>query len=119
MLWREIRTRAYGRKVVFIKAAYVALAAAAVWMLARGEAAEPVVGSLTAGGVAFVALAFMSLMLVNAQSVTSLTGERDGRPKLVPRAGKPYTMMWVPGATARTTWVSSVASWWNPTRPTG
>ena len=79
VLWREIRTRAYGRKVVVIKAAYLALAAAAVWMLARGGAGESVVGSLTAGGAAFVALAFLSLMLVNAQSVTSLTGERDGR----------------------------------------
>jgi len=77
VLWREIRTRAYGRKVAVIKAAYFALAAAAVWMVVRVGADEPIVGAITPGGIAFVALAFMSLILVNAQSVTSLTGERD------------------------------------------
>jgi hypothetical protein len=79
ILWREIRTRAYGRKTAFIKAAYVALAAGAVWLVARGGVGEELVGNLTAGGAAFLGLAFVSLMLVNAQSVTSLTGERDGR----------------------------------------
>lgn len=79
VLWREIRTRAYGRKVAVIKAAYIALAAAAVWMIVRAPADETVIGAITPGGAVFVALAFMSLILVNAQSVTSLTGERDGR----------------------------------------
>ncbi|HEX6987251.1 MAG TPA: ABC transporter permease [Planctomycetaceae bacterium] len=79
ILWREIRTRAYGRKVAVIKAAYIALAAAAVWFLVRGGDGEPLLGSLTPGGITFVGLAFVSLTLVNAQSVTSLTTERDGR----------------------------------------
>ncbi|MGC1273960.1 MAG: ABC transporter permease [Planctomycetaceae bacterium] len=79
VLWREIRTRAYGRKVAVIKAAYIAIAVAAAWFLAGGVAGEPVLGKLTLGGIAFVGLAFISLMLVNAQSVTSLTTERDGR----------------------------------------
>ncbi|MBA3314190.1 MAG: ABC transporter permease [Planctomycetaceae bacterium] len=79
ILWREIRTRAYGRKTAVIKAAYIALAAAAVWFLMRGDAGDTILGSMTPGGMAFVGLAFVSLMLVNAQSVTSLTGERDAR----------------------------------------
>jgi ABC-type transport system involved in multi-copper enzyme maturation permease subunit len=79
ILWREIRTRAYGRKTAVIKAAYIALAAAAVWYLVRPDQGDGVIGSLTAGGIVFVGLSFVSLMLVNAQSVTSLTGERDGK----------------------------------------
>lgn len=79
ILWREIRTRAYGRKTAVIKAAYIALAAAAVWFLIRGDDGESIIGLLTTGGITFVGLSLVSLMLVNAQSVTSLTGERDGR----------------------------------------
>lgn len=79
VLWREMRTCAYGRKIALIKVAYIALAAAAAWWLWRGAGDEPLVGSLSPGGVAFIGLAFISLILVNAQSVTSLTGERDGR----------------------------------------
>ena len=79
ILWREIRTRAYGRKIAAIKAVYILLAVVAVLFFVRGNEAEPIIGSLTSGGLTFIALSFMSLMLVNAQSVTSLTGERDGR----------------------------------------
>ena len=78
VLWREMRTRAYGRKAAVIKAAYVALAAVAVWLVVRGEP-EPLLGALTPGGLTLVGLSLASLMLVNAQAVTSLTGERDGR----------------------------------------
>lgn len=79
ILWREIRTRAYGRKVMAIKAVYVLLALIAVFAFVRGDAAEPVLGALTPGGLVFLGLSLVSLMLVNAQSVTSLTSERDGR----------------------------------------
>ena len=79
VLWREICTRAYGRKTVVIKAVYVAIALAAVWFILQAGESGTVVGTLTPGGIAFIGLSFISLMLVNAQSVTSLTGERDGR----------------------------------------
>ncbi len=79
VLWREIRTRAYGRKIAVIKTAYIALAIASVWFLAGGESQEAILGRLTLGGIVFLGLALISLMLVNAQSVTSLTTERDGR----------------------------------------
>lgn len=78
VLWREIRTRAYGRKIVVIKAVYILLALAAVVFFIHGNDAESMIGGLTSGGVTFIGLAFVGLMLVNAQSVTSLTGERDG-----------------------------------------
>ena len=79
VLWREMRTRAYGRKILVIKAAYILLALAIVLFFVQPNQSEQLLGTLSAGGVSLIALAFMSLMLVNAQSVTSLTGERDGR----------------------------------------
>jgi ABC-type transport system involved in multi-copper enzyme maturation permease subunit len=80
VLWREIRTSAYGRKVIVIKLAYVALAVFAVMRLLGGDPfGEPVFGMISPLGMSFVGLALLSLMLVNAQAVTSLTSERDGR----------------------------------------
>ena len=78
IIWREIRTWAYGRKVIVVRLAYLVLfglaAGILVWMvrqgqpLARGE-----------GALALVPLFLLSLVLVNAQAVTALTSERDGR----------------------------------------
>ncbi len=76
ILWRELRTRAYGTKPLIIKGAYVlafalgvaifrALAVGVEYPLATGLAMIP------------VALAILSLVLVNAQGVTALTSERD------------------------------------------
>lgn len=78
ILWREIRTWAYGRKVLLVKLAYLAL---------FGLAAAAVAAALDAGPHAFRAaavlpmasLAVLSLVLVNAQAVTALTSERDAR----------------------------------------
>lgn len=78
VLWREMRTRAYGRKVAVIKAAYLSLAALAVLYVARGtEEQTLVLGMVTPAGAAFVLLSFVALLLVNTQAVTSLTSERD------------------------------------------
>lgn len=78
ILWREIRTSAYGRKMLVIRLAYLVLfagVAAVLWQLSGSEA------GLTKLGVsaALVPLFLLSLMLVNALAVTSLTTERDGR----------------------------------------
>jgi len=80
VLWREICTRAYGRKMVFIKLAYCLLAAALWWSFARPGVDEGLVlGIISRGGFAFVAVSLLSLLLVNAQAVTSLTNERDAQ----------------------------------------
>ena len=77
--WREICTRAYGRKIVFIKAAYILLAVFAGWYLwAFPGDGGLVLGMISRQGFAFVALSVVALLLVNAQAVTSLTSERDG-----------------------------------------
>jgi ABC-type transport system involved in multi-copper enzyme maturation permease subunit len=72
IVWREIRTWAYGRKILVVRLAYLAifaLAAAGLYALAgRGQS-----------DLVLVSLALLSLVLVNAQAVTSLTSERDAR----------------------------------------
>ena len=77
IIWREMRTWAYGRKILIVRLVYLVLFALAAgslyWMIARGI--------FVGGGGGWVALALflLSLVLVNAQAVTSLTSERDGR----------------------------------------
>jgi len=81
VIWREIRTRAYGRKVIFIKLAYlvVFLIAAAYVLQAQRTAAGMVLGMISPEGFAFVVVGLVSLLLLNAQSVTALTSERDAK----------------------------------------
>lgn len=75
ILWREIRTWAYGRKMLVIHAAYVLIFALVAAALHRQVAAD----QLTRGGAALwlIPLFLLSLVLVNAQAVTALTSERD------------------------------------------
>lgn len=80
VVWREIETRAYGRKILVIKAAYFVLAACGVWLLTRSAGETGLVlGMLTREGFVFVGLTLVALLLVNAQAVTSFTSERDGQ----------------------------------------
>jgi hypothetical protein len=80
LIWREICTLAYGRKVIVIKLAYLVIAAAAVALVAGSTSSgAAVLGMISVRGFAFVALALLALMLVNAQAVTSITSERDGQ----------------------------------------
>ena len=77
ILWREIATWAYGRRVLAIRVAYlllVGLAGAALHAMLAGHGLTMATGSLV-----LVPLLVLSLVLVNAQAVTSLTTERDGR----------------------------------------
>jgi len=76
VIWREMRTWCYGRKIVAIKLAYLALVAAAwaaLYVMAHGDRGLTLAG----GAVALIPLFVVSLILVNAQAVTSLTAERD------------------------------------------
>ena len=69
-------TRAYGTKPLIIKGAYVlafALGVAIFHALSRGLEAP----STTGLALIPVALAILSLVLVNTQGVTALTSERD------------------------------------------
>jgi ABC-type transport system involved in multi-copper enzyme maturation permease subunit len=81
IIWREIRTRAYGRKVIFIKLAYlvVFLVAAGYVHQAKAAGAGLVLGMVSPPGFAFVLVGLVSLLLLNAQAVTALTSERDAK----------------------------------------
>ena len=80
VIWREVRTRAYGRKMFAIKLAYLAVVGfAVVYLRQAGAESDLVLGMISPLGFAVVGLSLISLMLVNAQGVTALTGERDGQ----------------------------------------
>ena len=86
VLWREMRTWAYGKKILFIRAAYWTLAAlvflAIYSMVSSGEATRVTAETgvtipITARPLAPFIL--VSIVMVNALAVTSITAERDGR----------------------------------------
>lgn len=85
VLWREVCTWAYGRKVVIIRVAFVLffvlIAAVVQTQLNSGVALEPAgrIGrALPAATLPLAALGVVSLVLINALAVNSVTGERDG-----------------------------------------
>lgn len=76
ILWREVRTWAYGRRVLVIRLAYLALFAISTAALV-GLVHNPAGAGRGAAALALVPLMLLSLVLVNAQAVTALTSERD------------------------------------------
>jgi ABC-type Na+ efflux pump permease subunit len=85
ILWREVRTWAYGRKVVVIRVAFAMLfllgAGVIYGQMQNGTAYEPAarIGrSLPAATLPVAAIGVVSLVLLNALAVNAVTGERDG-----------------------------------------
>ncbi len=78
VLWREIRTWAYGRKILALRLGYLALcvlaAAGLHWMIEGGRLVE-----YGHGAAVLVPVVLLSLVLVNAQAVSALTSERDAK----------------------------------------
>ncbi|RIK80954.1 MAG: hypothetical protein DCC67_08565 [Planctomycetota bacterium] len=81
ILWREICTWAYGKKVVFVRVAYLAIFAACAAATARAVDANAAAGATPLVELArpIIPLLILGLVLVNALAVTSLTNERDSR----------------------------------------
>ena len=78
ILWREMCTQGYGRRMLAIRIGYLLVFAAVAWLIHALLQA----GALSAsgiGGLAIAALFLVSLVLVNTQAVSSLISERDGR----------------------------------------
>lgn len=86
VLWREVRTWAYGRKLLMIRLVYIALFAAAVagiyWSIQSGLALQrsrladeliPVSAQI------LTPFLCVSLVMINALAVNSVTNERDGQ----------------------------------------
>ena len=77
ILWREIRTFAYGRRPILVKLAYGIVLALICWF-ALGEMNRSGGRQSFAAAYGLVPVAILSLLLVSAQAVTSITSERDG-----------------------------------------
>jgi hypothetical protein len=77
ILWREICTWAYGRRVLFIRLVYGIMVALSFWGLVTMSRSEGL-DSVEAVSIV-VPLAVLSLILVNAQAVSSFIGERDAK----------------------------------------
>lgn len=84
VLWREVCTWAYGRKVLVIRVAYlivfVMAAAGVFWAVQSGAALAKVSGgdAVPAAALALAPFFLVSAVIVNALAVTSITNERDG-----------------------------------------
>ncbi len=76
ILWRELKTRAYGTKPLIVKAIYVLIFAMGVvaFHSLAANVKSPLATNLS---MIPLSLGILSLILVNAQGVTSLTSERD------------------------------------------
>jgi ABC-type Na+ efflux pump permease subunit len=82
VIWREMKTRAYGRRMIWIKLSYVILVLIMALFAMMGSPqsdGELVLGMISAPAFSFLGIAILSLLLTNAQAVTSITNERDGR----------------------------------------
>ena len=86
MLWREICTWAYGRKVLVIRVAYVllfALAAGGLYATIESGAAtargDDLTAVIPAAARPLAPFFLLSLVIMNALAVTSITSERDGQ----------------------------------------
>jgi len=78
IIWREIRTWAYGRRIIAVRVAYWLLFAVVLLGLYAAEAAGAPVVQERAKWL-LTPLTLLSLVLVNAQAVTAITSERDAR----------------------------------------
>jgi hypothetical protein len=72
ILWREIATRAYGKRPFLVKLAYfVSFGLVCYYALVQAEPGD------WAAAYGLVPVAILSLLLISAQAVTSITSERD------------------------------------------
>jgi ABC-type transport system involved in multi-copper enzyme maturation permease subunit len=76
VIWREIRTWAYGRRILAIRLGYLLLFTIAAVVL-HNLLASGVPVTRWSAALILIPVCLLSLILVNAQSVTALTSERD------------------------------------------
>ena len=78
IIWREIMTQAYGRRIWIIQFGFLAFFAMCAWSLHTIVTKNDIITAAQLAGP-LVPLFLLSLMLVNAQAITSQTSEKDGR----------------------------------------
>jgi ABC-type Na+ efflux pump permease subunit len=80
VLWREIRTWAYGKRIIVIRIAYGAVfAICAAVLVAQVNTSAMADRAIPPEAKPLVTLLVVGLILLNALAVTSLTNERDSR----------------------------------------
>lgn len=84
VLWREVCTWAYGRKIWVIRVAYLILFAMTAWAIhawaiPQSQLVTETNEVIPALAWALVPLFLLSLVIVNALAVTAVTTERDGK----------------------------------------
>ncbi len=86
ILWREVRTWAYGRKIIVIRVVYAIMSILAAMAIYRGVQSgsflirgDEMAATIPAAARALAPLYLLSLVIVNALAVTSVTTERDGK----------------------------------------
>jgi len=81
ILWREVCTWAYGKKILIIRLAYWAVFAVCAVALVGGTRSTSTLSSamLPDSAKPLVTLVVVGLILLNALAVTSITSERDSR----------------------------------------
>ncbi len=77
ILWREVKTLAYGRRPLLIKLAF-GVVLALILYLSVSLLVQPGGKPAYAAAYGLVPLAVVSMLLIASQSVTSITSERDG-----------------------------------------
>lgn len=75
VLWREVMTWAYGRKVLFVRLFYTALFIALAW--GALQAADNAKSSALDWVIIVAPAAVLGLLLINMQAVSAITSERD------------------------------------------
>ncbi len=79
VLWREIRTLAYGRRPLLIKGAYLLVVGMIVYYALSGVSDVRYRGTQSfVAATGIVPVTVLSLLLIAAQSATAITSERDG-----------------------------------------
>jgi ABC-type Na+ efflux pump permease subunit len=79
ILWREIRTFAYGTRPLLIKIAYFIVIGLICFYALSGPISGAAGGRQSTSVIyGLVPVAVLSMLLVSAQAVTSITSERDG-----------------------------------------
>jgi ABC-type transport system involved in multi-copper enzyme maturation permease subunit len=82
ILWREVRTWAYGKKILIIRLMYLVVFAACASALVGASSDDPTTtpnSAIPPAAKPLVTLLVVGLFMLNALAVTSLTNERDGR----------------------------------------
>ena len=128
VLWREICTWAYGRKVLVIRLAYLGLflmAAAGLYASMAAESLGPgeLAGVVPAPAKALAPFFLVSVVIINALAVNSITNERDGQTldlllvsDLSPREfvlGKLGGVLWLAKEMVLLPWALSGYLWWS------